>query len=79
MIAVVDHVVTGDRSTVTGAFNSHSVFEIVFGCFSRKKKLLGRTETQTRERKLLLLLSFAFHDLKFCLSLSGERKCFQLI
>ena len=35
MIAVVAHVVAGDRSTVTGAFNRHSVFVIAFGCFSR--------------------------------------------
>ena len=28
-----------------------SVFAIVFGCFSRIKKLLGRTETRSHERK----------------------------
>ena len=27
-----------------------SEFAIVFGCFSRIKKLLGRTETRTRDR-----------------------------
>ena len=49
MIVVVARVVAGDRSTVTSAFNRHSVFVIAFGCFSRIKKLLGRTETRTRE------------------------------
>ena len=30
-----------------------SAFAKVYGCFSRIKKMLGRTETRTRERKYL--------------------------
>ena len=55
MIAVVaSHVVAGDRSTVTGiaagSFNRYLREAIIFGYFSRIKKLLGRTETRTRDR-----------------------------
>ena len=49
--------VAGDRSTITGVtplLTQHtlvrgSVFAVVIGCFSRIQKLLGRTETRTRD------------------------------
>ena len=45
-----------DRDRVTRWFIQQtpacdSVFALVFGCFSRIKKLLGQTETRARERK----------------------------
>ena len=56
MIAVVAaHVVAGDRSIdhdrrIQQTLARDSVFAIAFVCFSRIKKLLGRTETRTHER-----------------------------
>ena len=46
------------ESSVTPLFiqqtiQRRSAFAIVYGCFSRIKKMLGRTETRTRERKYL--------------------------
>ena len=41
MIAVVALVVAGDRSTMTGEFNRHSVFATALECYSRIKKCLA--------------------------------------